>query len=131
MISHSNLLQNQLMIQAGFQSTDQSIGLGWLPLYHDMGLIGNVIQPMYIGFPFILMSPLAFLERPFRWLQAISRYRITATGGPNFAYDLSVRKISSEQKATLDLSSWSLAFNGAEPINPETMERFQETFEPC
>jgi amino acid adenylation domain-containing protein/non-ribosomal peptide synthase protein (TIGR01720 family) len=130
MISHGNLLHNEQMIQAGYQNTEQSIGLGWLPLYHDMGLIGNVIQPLYMGFQCILMSPLSFLERPFRWLQAISRYRATVSGGPNFAYDLCVRKITAEQQATLDLSSWSLAFNGAEPINPETMERFAETFEP-
>ncbi|MEW6734668.1 MAG: condensation domain-containing protein, partial [Acidobacteriota bacterium] len=130
MVSHANLLANERLIQTGFHNTEQSVGVGWLPLYHDMGLIGNVIQPLYVGFPCILMSPLSFLERPARWLQTITRYRATASGGPNFAYDLCVRKITAEQKRDLDLSSWELAFNGAEPINPETMQRFSEAFKP-
>ncbi len=103
----------------------------WLPSYHDMGLIGGILQPLYIGQANVLLSPMSFLQKPFRWLQAISRYRCTISGGPNFAYDLCVRKITPEQRATLDLSSWRLAFNGAEPVRAETIERFTEYFEPC
>ncbi|HKR10520.1 MAG TPA: AMP-binding protein, partial [Pyrinomonadaceae bacterium] len=131
MVSHHNLLHNERLIQSVFQQTDQSVIVGWLPLYHDMGLIGNVIQPLFVGAPCILMSPMAFLQKPFRWLQAISRYRATTSGGPNFAYDLCVRKINDEQRATLDLSSWQVAFNGAEPVRQETLERFAAAFAPC
>lgn len=131
MLSHGNLLYNERMIQRGFHHTDQSMMVGWLPLYHDMGLIGNVLQPLYVGFPCILMSPLAFLQRPFRWLQAISRYRGTSSGAPNFAYDLCVRKIPPDQRASLDLRSWSKAFNGAEPVREDTLDRFATAFEAC
>jgi acyl-CoA synthetase (AMP-forming)/AMP-acid ligase II/acyl carrier protein len=131
MVSHQNLLHNERLIQSVFQQTDQSVIVGWLPLYHDMGLIGNVIQPLFVGAPCILMSPMAFLQRPVRWLQAISRYRATTSGGPNFAYDLCVRKINDEQRAGLDLSSWQVAFNGAEPVRQETLERFAAAFAPC
>jgi len=131
MVSHGNLLHNQQMIQAAFEQTERSVIVGWLPLYHDMGLIGNVLQPLYLGAQSILMSPLTFLRHPFRWLQAISRYRATTSGGPNFAYDMCVRKITREQRELLDLSSWRVAFNGSEPICPETLERFVAMFEPC
>jgi natural product biosynthesis luciferase-like monooxygenase protein len=131
MVSHGNVLHNQRLIQQGFQHTKQTIFVGWLPLYHDMGLIGNVLQPLYLGIPCILMSPVAFLQRPFNWLQAISRYKATTSGGPNFAYDLCVRKITPEQRSQLDLSSWEVAFNGAEPVRAETIERFTQTFAPC
>jgi amino acid adenylation domain-containing protein/non-ribosomal peptide synthase protein (TIGR01720 family) len=131
MVSHRNLLHNEQMIQSAFQQTDQSVIVGWLPLYHDMGLIGNVIQPLFIAAPCILMSPTAFLQKPFRWLQAISHYRATTSGGPNFAYDLCVSKISDEQRATLDLSTWSTAFNGSELVRRETLERFSTAFARC
>jgi acyl-CoA synthetase (AMP-forming)/AMP-acid ligase II/acyl carrier protein len=131
MISHSNLLHNEAMIQQAFQQTEQSIIAGWLPLYHDMGLIGNVLQPLYLGAHCILMSPASFLQRPFRWLDMISRYSVTTSGAPNFAYDLCVRKISPEQREMLDLSSWGVAFNGSEPIQPETLDQFASAFEPC
>ena len=88
-----------------------------------MGLVGGILQPLYVGRPNILMSPMAFLQKPVRWLQAISRYRGTTSGGPNFAFDLCVRKITPEQRATLDLSSWTVAFSGAEPVRAETLER--------
>jgi len=130
MVSHRNLLYNQHMIQQSFEQTDESIIVGWLPLYHDMGLIGNVIQPLYAGARCVLMSPAALLQNPYRWLQAISRYRATTSGGPNFAYDLCVRKISSELRKTLDLSSWEVAFNGAEPVRADTLERFADAFGP-
>ncbi|HEX8352320.1 MAG TPA: condensation domain-containing protein, partial [Pyrinomonadaceae bacterium] len=128
MVSHGNLLHNQRMIQAAFRQTEQSVVVGWLPLYHDMGLIGNMLQPLYLGARGILMSPVAFLQRPFIWLEAVSRFRATTSGGPNFAYELCVRKVTAEQRATLNLSSWDVAFNGAEPVRAETLERFAATF---
>ena len=130
MVTHGNLLHNERMIQEAFGQTEQSIIVGWLPLYHDMGLIGNVLQPVYVGARCVLMSPLAFLQNPLRWLSAISRYQATTSGGPNFAYDLCVRKISPEQREQLDLSSWEVAFNGAEPVRAETMKAFAEAFAP-
>jgi len=131
MVNHGNLLHNEQMIQQAMQHTEKTIFVGWLPLFHDMGLIGNMIQPLYLGIPCILMSPMAFLQRPLRWLQAISRYKATTSGGPNFAYELCVRKITNPERATLDLSSWEVAFNGAEPVRAETLERFATAFEPC
>ncbi|BAY66478.1 amino acid adenylation domain-containing protein [Calothrix brevissima NIES-22] len=131
MVSHGNLLHNQSMIQAAMGHTEKTIFVGWLPLFHDMGLIGNVLQPLYLGIPCILMSPVDFIKKPFLWLQAISRYKATTSGGPNFAYDLCIDKITPEQRATLDLSSWDVAFNGAEPIRSQTLERFTQTFAPC
>lgn len=131
MVNHGNLLHNQRLIQWVFKHTEQSMVVCWLPLYHDMGLIGNMLQPLYLGIPCILMSPAAFLQRPWRWLQAISHYKATTSGGPNFAYDLCVRKIIPEKLATLDLSSWKVAFNGAEPVRAWTLDRFAATFEPC
>ncbi|BAZ49866.1 AMP-dependent synthetase and ligase [Nostoc sp. NIES-4103] len=131
MVSHQNLLHNQLLIQQGFQHTQETIVVGWLPLYHDMGLIGNVLQPMYMGVPCILMSPVAFLQRPVRWLEAISHYKATTSGGPNFAYDLCVSKIPPEQRLNLDLSTWSVAFNGAEKVRAETIEQFTNAFAEC
>ena len=131
MVSHGNLLHNEAIMQRALATTDESIMLSWLPLYHDMGLIGTVLLPLYTGFPGVLMSPADFLQKPLRWLQAISRYRATVSGGPNFAYDLCTRKISPEQRTTLDLRTWRVAFNGAEPINPETLERFASAFAAC
>ncbi|HET6976590.1 MAG TPA: amino acid adenylation domain-containing protein [Pyrinomonadaceae bacterium] len=131
MLTHANLLFNERLIQKIFQQTEKSIVAGWLPLYHDMGLIGSVLQPIYSGSSCVLMPPTAFLQQPIRWLQTISRYKATTSGGPNFAYELCVRKIDEEQKATLDLSSWSVAFNGAEPIRPESMEHFTNAFTSC
>ena len=131
MLTHRNLLHNQRVIQSGFGHSSQTIVVGWLPLYHDMGLIGNVFQPLYLGVPGILMSPYHFLQQPLRWLAAISRYRATTSGGPNFAYDLCARRITAEQRATLDLSCWQVAFNGAEPVRARTLERFVEFFRPC
>lgn len=131
MVSHENLLHNQRMIQQAFGHNEETTVLGWLPLYHDMGLIGNVLQPLYLGRPCVLMSPIHFMQKPFRWLSAISRYRATTSGAPNFAYDLCVRQISLEERDQLDLSCWSVAFNGAEPIHAGTLDRFSETFGPC
>jgi acyl-CoA synthetase (AMP-forming)/AMP-acid ligase II len=131
MVSHGNLLGNLEVIRRCYEHTSDSVGVIWLPPYHDMGLIGGILQPLYAGFPVVLMSPTAFLQRPIRWLRAVSRYHATTSGGPNFAYDLCARKITPEQRATLDLSSWDVAFNGAEPIRPETLDRFTAAFAPC
>jgi amino acid adenylation domain-containing protein len=131
MVSHGNLLHNELVIKQAMQHTENTLFVGWLPLFHDMGLVGNLLQPLYLGIPCILMPPVAFLQKPLRWLQAISQYKATTSGGPNFAYDLCVRKITPEQRATLDLSSWEIAFNGAEPIRKETLEQFTATFAEC
>ncbi|WP_375506128.1 fatty acyl-AMP ligase [uncultured Nostoc sp.] len=131
MISHGNLLHNERMIEKAFGHTNKTIVVGWLPVFHDMGLIGNVLQPLYLGVPCILMSPVEFLQKPIRWLQAISHYKATTSGGPNFAYDLCIRKVTLEQLATLDLSSWEVAFTGAEPVRAETLERFASTFASC
>ncbi len=130
-LSHSNLMHNSAVIGHVFEHTRSGLGVFWLPSYHDMGLIGGILQPLWVGRPNIMMSPMAFLQKPFRWLSAISRFRGTTSGGPNFAYDLCVRKITPEQRATLDLSSWTVAFNGAEPVRAETLEQFAETFAPC
>jgi acyl-CoA synthetase (AMP-forming)/AMP-acid ligase II len=131
MLTHGNLLYNSALIHRCFGHTPESRGVIWLPPYHDMGLIGGILQPVYGGFPVVLMSPLAFLQTPLRWLQAVSRYQATTSGGPNFAYDLCVDKIAPEQRAALDLSSWVVAFDGAEPVRPGTLERFAAAFGPC
>jgi amino acid adenylation domain-containing protein/non-ribosomal peptide synthase protein (TIGR01720 family) len=131
MVSHANVLHNSTAIAHGFEHSAQSISLSWLPHFHDMGLIDGIIQPLYSGFCGILMSPASFLQQPLRWLRAISKYKVTHSGGPNFAYDLCVHKIRPEQRATLNLGSWSVAYNGAEPVRRETLERFITAFEPC
>ncbi|MGF1495533.1 MAG: alpha/beta fold hydrolase [Elainellaceae cyanobacterium] len=130
MVSHGNLLHNAQIIQESFDEPIDSIGMSWLPPYHDMGLIGGILQPIYLGTRMVLMSPVSFLQRPFRWLQAISRYRATTSGGPNFAYDFCIRQTTPEQRADLDLSSWTLAFSGAEPVRSDTLQRFTEMFAP-
>ncbi|HWA99787.1 MAG TPA: fatty acyl-AMP ligase, partial [Pirellulales bacterium] len=131
MLNHTNLVSNCALISHAFELTRSGMGVFWLPSYHDMGLVGGILQPLYMGRPNIIMSPMAFLQRPFRWLNAISRYRATCSGGPNFAYDLCVRKITPEQRSKLDLSTWTVAFNGAEPVRAETLDRFAEMFESC
>lgn len=130
MVNHGNLIHNSQIINQCFQDTSESIAVSWLPPYHDMGLIGGILQPVYVGATQILMSPVAFLQRPLRWLETISRYRVTTSGGPNFAYDLCLNQIPSEQLETLDLSSWTLAFSGAEPVRIQTLQNFAETFMP-
>ena len=131
MLSHENLLHNSLRIMQAFEVTRSQPGVFWLPSFHDMGLIGGILVPLYGSKLNVLMSPVAFLQKPLRWLQAISKYRATISGGPNFAYELCVRKTTPEQRATLDLSSWTLAFNGAEPVRAETIDAFCEAFAPC
>ncbi len=128
MLTHSNLMFNFEHIKK-FDELD-GVAVSWLPMYHDMGLIGLVLQVLQSGRRTVLMSPLSFVKHPVRWLKAISHYRAYATSGPSFAYDLCVQKISDEERDELDLSCWTLAFNGAEPVRPDTLERFAERFGP-
>ena len=127
-LSHGNLLHNLEMVRRGFELDESSNGVIWLPPYHDMGLIGGILQGLYTGFPITLFSPLAFLSRPMRWLEAIDRYRATVSGGPNFAFELCVRKSTPEQRASLDLSCWKVAFCGAEPIRETMLSEFSDAF---
>ena len=128
MVSHGNLVANERMIQEAFATEESSVIVSWLPLYHDMGLIGGLLHPLWLGARCVLLSPIHFLQRPARWLQAISRYGASVSGGPNFAYDLCSRKVAPEEAEVLDLSSWRVAFNGAEPVRAEVLERFAATF---
>ena len=127
-LTHANLLANVRAMAKGARATTEDVFVSWLPLYHDMGLIGGCFATMYCGFPVVLMSPLAFLSRPSQWLRAIHRHRGTISGGPNFSYELCLRRIPEHEVEGLDLSSWRFAFNGAEPVSPETMTAFQERF---
>ncbi|WP_171013971.1 non-ribosomal peptide synthetase [Chitinivorax sp. B] len=129
-ISHGNILQNQQLIREGMGNGPHTVFASWLPLFHDMGLIGNVMQPLFLGVPCHLMPPMAFLQKPLRWLKVISEQGVTCTGGPNFAYDLCVDKVAEADRAGLDLSSWSVVYNGAEPIRAATQRRFLETYAP-
>ena len=131
MITHGNLIHNSEVIKAGFSHSPASVFVSWLPVFHDMGLIGKVINPIYCGARSVLMEPAAFLQKPVRWLRAISKYRGTTSGAPNSAYELCIRKISEQDRATLDLSSWAFAFNGSEPVRDSTIARFYETFASC
>jgi amino acid adenylation domain-containing protein len=130
MVSHANVIANEQSIQVAFNQSERSVILGWLPLYHDMGLIGIVLQTLYLGASCILMPPASFLQEPLKWLKAITRFGVTTSGGPNFGYELCLRKIKPEDRAGLNLSNWTVAFNGAEPIRAETLDRFASTFEP-
>jgi acyl-CoA synthetase (AMP-forming)/AMP-acid ligase II/acyl carrier protein len=130
MVTHANVLSNARALQqfAGLNHTDSQVC--WLPHYHDMGLIGGIVVPIYCGFSSVLLEPAAFLQRPIRWMEEISNHRATVTSGPNFAYDLCARKTTSEQRASLDLSSLRLAVVGAEPVLPDTLDRFDAVFRP-
>jgi acyl-CoA synthetase (AMP-forming)/AMP-acid ligase II len=130
-ITHRNLMHNERMFHAAVEHCGPGLGVSWLPLHHDMGLIGGVLQAIFHSAPIMLMSPLSLLQNPFRWLQAISRYRADTSGGPNFVYDLCARRVTAEQKASLDLSRWSIACIGSEPIGARVMERFNEAFDSC
>ncbi|MDZ7963672.1 MAG: beta-ketoacyl synthase N-terminal-like domain-containing protein [Nostoc sp. DedSLP03] len=131
MVSHSNLLHNLAYIDQGWNHTANSVMVTWIPFFHDMGLIYGVLQPLYYGFPSYIMAPVSFIGRPIRWLQAISRYQATHSSAPNFAYELCLRKITAEQRASLNLSSWRVASNGAEPVKAETLQRFAKAFASC
>jgi acyl-CoA synthetase (AMP-forming)/AMP-acid ligase II len=131
MVTHNNILYNEAMIRLGFDHQDDTLVVGWLPMFHDMGLIGNVLQPFYLGRPSVLMSPMSLIQQPFEWLQAISKYRATTSGAPNFAYDLLCAKATPEKLQGLDLSNWRVAYSGAETVRAETLERFSEIFASC
>lgn len=131
MVSHGNLMANERAIETGFSIGADDVFVSWLPLYHDMGLIGGLLQPIYRGIPAVLMSPTFFLQRPVRWLEAISRHRGTISGGPDFAYRLCLERIRDEQLEALDLSSWRVAFSGAEPVRHDTLTGFIERFRPA
>ncbi len=131
MVSHNNLIHNLGLIEKYFGQSSESHAVIWLPPYHDMGLVGGILQPLYSGYPVTLIPHMMFLQRPIRWLQAISRFGATTSGGPNFAYDLCVRKIKPEQLELLDLSHWEVAFNGAEPVYHKTLDQFAKHFASC
>lgn len=131
MLTHDNLLDNAAFIEAAFGHSSESRGVIWLPPYHDMGLMGGIVQPVFAGFSCTLMPPLDFFRRPVLWLRAITRFRATTSGGPNFAYERCLRRIPSAQREGLDLRSWEVAFNGAEPVSADTLRRFAEAFAPC
>jgi len=127
-LTHDNLLANVRAMGQAARATSDDVFVSWLPLYHDMGLIGGCFATMYLGFPVVLMSPLAFLSRPSAWLWAIHRHRGTISGGPNFSYELCLKRIEDQEVQGLDLSSWRFAFNGAEPVSPDTMRAFEGRF---
>jgi acyl-CoA synthetase (AMP-forming)/AMP-acid ligase II len=129
MVTHANLVANEQMIFDACRHEDRVLFVGWLPLFHDMGLIGNMLHPVFAGGQAVLLSPIAFLRRPLRWLRAITTYRATVSGGPNFAYDLCVAALRGTQDDSLDLSSWRAAFSGAEPVRAATLRRFTDSFQ--
>ena len=130
MLSHANVLYNSMCSTSGYNITERDHIVSWLPQYHDMGLIGGCLNPVWNGFGMTLMSPLSFLQKPGRWLLAMSHYKATVTAGPNFSYDLVARKMDPAEVATLDLSPWHCAVNGAEPVRADVADRFIETFSP-
>ena len=130
-LTHANLLANIRGMAQAIEATPSDVFVSWLPLYHDMGLIGAWLAPLYVGFPLVVMSPLAFLAKPLRWLQALHRWRGTLSAGPNFAYELCLKRIDDAALAGLDLSTWRLAFNGAEAVSPDTVRRFSQRFAAC
>lgn len=127
-LTQRNVISNCRMISKAFQVGLNDIAISWLPLYHDMGLIGGIVNPMFMGCEVVMLSPISFLTRPIRWLQAITKYKATITGGPNFAYNLCVDRVEPSALEELDLSSWKIAFNGAEPVRADVLNRFSENF---
>ena len=130
-ITHQNIIHNSALIYRCFGHSFASVGVSWLPAYHDMGLIGGIVQPLYAGFPVTLLSPTDFIRQPLLWLKTISECKATTSGAPNFAYEMCLNKIKTEDKKNLDLSCWDLAFVGAEPIRAETLNNFAEAFAEC
>ncbi|MGI5403974.1 fatty acyl-AMP ligase [Streptomyces sp. CA-135486] len=131
MVTHRNLLANQRAIQQAMRTSGESRVGGWLPFHHDMGLVGHLLHPLWLGSAGVLMPPMTFVKRPLRWLQMVDQYGITTGGGPNLAYDLCLRRIKDDQIEQLDLSRWETAVNGAEPVRAETMDAFAERFAPA
>ncbi|MDX3538895.1 fatty acyl-AMP ligase [Streptomyces sp. MB09-01] len=130
-VSHRNLLANQAALQKVLRTTREDRFGSWLPYFHDMGLVAHLLHPVWLGSHSVQVTPLSFVKRPLRWLQAIDEYGVTVGGGPNFSYDLCVRRVKDEQIAALDLSRWRLALNGAEPVRPESLDEFAERFAPA
>jgi acyl-CoA synthetase (AMP-forming)/AMP-acid ligase II len=130
MVTHGNLIENLEMIRLALGNTGRSTYASWIPLYHDMGLILNVLQSLYLGSLCVLLAPVTFIQRPLSWLHAIHQYRAEIAGAPNFAFDLCVQRFRADQMEGVDLSCWKLAFNAAEPIRADTIERFTATFRP-
>lgn len=130
-LSHANILTNISSLGRALDIRVQDVFVSWLPLYHDMGLIGAWLGTFYFGLPLVVMSPLTFLNRPLRWLETIHRYRGTLSAAPNFAYELCLKRVSDDEVASLDLSTWRIAMNGAEAVMPDTIARFQERFRRC
>ncbi|MBK9331723.1 MAG: AMP-binding protein [Ignavibacteria bacterium] len=131
MVNHRNLLVNLNIIDRSHPHNDNSVMVTWLPIHHDMGLIYGILLPFYCGYPCYFMTPQAFVQKPYRWLSAISKYKGTHNAAPNFAFELCINKISEDQKKTLDLRSWTTAMNAAEPVRAETIEKFSEYFSEC
>ena len=131
MVSHGNILHNQTLMKQAGQQDSETVIVSWLPLFHDMGLIGIVLASLYYGVPCYLMSPVDFLKRPKAWLEAITRYKGTYSGSPDFGFHLCVEKINPQNRTDLDLSSWKVAFNGSEPVRAETLRSFGEAFSSC
>ena len=131
MLSHANFLANSAVIAAGLRLSSDSRGFCWLPASHDMGLITGILQPVILGFPTVLMPPLAVLKEPLRWLAGVSGFGATFSGAPNFAYELAVARTTPEQRAQLSLGTWDVAFCGAEPVRADAIEAFCEAFAPC
>ncbi|PKO89763.1 MAG: acyl-phosphate glycerol 3-phosphate acyltransferase [Betaproteobacteria bacterium HGW-Betaproteobacteria-12] len=127
-LSHANLMANVRAMGAAVKASPEDVFVSWLPLYHDLGLIGANFAALVLGFPTVLMSPLAFLARPASWLRAIHRHRGTISGGPNFAFELCLRRIPDAEMQGIDLSSWRFAFNAAEPVSPDTIVQFEQRF---
>ncbi len=130
-VTHGNLIDNLAYGAAAAGYQKDTVAVSWLPVNHDMGLINGVLQPVYSGYSTYLMSPAAFLQRPARWLQAISRYGATHSGGPNFAYELCIRRVPEDTRAALDLRTWRVAYNGSEPVRRSTLENFYKAFAAC
>ena len=131
MVSHMNIMANLAQLAHKLGLTGTSSFVSWLPIFHDMGLVSSLMIALYLGTHIVMMAPSSFAQKPFRWLNAISKYRGRVTGAPNFAFELCARKITEEQKAQMDLSCLELAYCASEPINPAILERFAETFAPC
>ena len=130
-LEHKHVLANAAQIGRAWRCNAESVAVTWLPHFHDNGLVKGVIQPLFDTFHSVLMSPVTLVERPFRWLEAITRYRATHSGGPNFAYALCAERISMREREELDLRSWKFAYNGAEPVRKKTLDDFAATFAPC
>ena len=130
-VTHANLIDNAQLIQKYSGWSKQSVNVSWLPIFHDMGLIGNILTPIFIGYRTVIMSPASFLRQPARWLQAVTQYNGTIIGAPNFAYDLCARKVTDEEKSEIDLASLVTAYNAAEPVRAKTLQEFYEAFARC